>query len=542
MASENVFRTDVLVIGGGMAGCFAAIKAREHGADVSLVEKGYAGKSGSSPWPHSYCVFNPEWGHNLDDWMDHINIGGEHLNNREWTEIIFKESYARYCDLVSWGFEFLKDENGEPRRSKVPPLLTPSHTEALLMKQRELSHFLRKQAEKTGVTIMDRIMIIDLLKQEGNVIGAVGIPLDSDDIHIFKAKATIISTGCAGFKPSGWPIAELTGDGQAMAYRTGAELTGSEFVDTHSTRSDFPAWGMHFTDWRARKRRSRRTFNAEGDELQLYPGGRSYTLNIEFEAHAGRAPIYQEEEGEMIDVVGGAAGGMALHTTEGLWPVNKKCATNIPGLYGAGDSLGTLQIGTVYSGIGFALAGASVTGARAGTGAAEYALQTENPVVDEEDLERLKKVAHAPLVRKGGFSPGWVTQQLQSIITPYFILYIKQEERMQAALTMVEFIRDHLVPKLTAEDPHELRLAHETRNMVLAAEMKLKSSIFRTESRGCHYREDYPRRDDPNWLAWVILKQENNKMKAFKRDIPEKWWPDLSLPYEERYPIRFPGE
>ncbi|MBW1767471.1 MAG: FAD-binding protein, partial [Deltaproteobacteria bacterium] len=62
------------------------------------------------------------------------------------------------------------------------------------------------------------------------------------------------------------------------------------------------------------------------------------------------------------------------------------------------------------------------------------------------------------------------------------------------------------------------------------------------ESRGCHYREDYPRRDDPNWLAWVLLREEDGKMKVFKKPVPEEWWPDLSMPYEERYMWRFPGE
>ena len=127
-------------------------------------------------------------------------------------------------------------------------------------------------------------------------------------------------------------------------------------------------------------------------------------------------------------------------------------------------------------------------------------------------------------------------------MVPYFILRVKSEERLQATLTLVEFMRDHLVPKLKANDPHELRLAYETKNMVINAEMRLRASLFRTESRGYHYREDYPRRDDPNWLAWVLLKEEQGKMKAFKKPIPEEWWPDLSKPYEERYTARFPGE
>ena len=118
-------------------------------------------------------------------------------------------------------------------------------------------------------------------------------------------------------------------------------------------------------------------------------------------------------------------------------------------------------------------------------------------------------------------------------------MFIKKEDRMNAVLTLVEFMRDYLAPKLMAKDPHELRLALETKNMILNAEMRLRASLFRTESRGCHYREDYPRRDDPNWLAWVLLKEENGEMTAFKKPIPEAWWPDLSKPYEERYPSTF---
>ena len=91
-----------------------------------------------------------------------------------------------------------------------------------------------------------------------------------------------------------------------------------------------------------------------------------------------------------------------------------------------------------------------------------------------------------------------MTQVLQNTMIPYFITYIKKEDRMKAALTIVEFLRDHMVPKLFARDPHELRLAHETKNMVHTAEAKLRASLFRTESRGTHYREDYPRRDNPN--------------------------------------------
>jgi succinate dehydrogenase/fumarate reductase flavoprotein subunit len=95
---------------------------------------------------------------------------------------------------------------------------------------------------------------------------------------------------------------------------------------------------------------------------------------------------------------------------------------------------------------------------------------------------------------------------------------------------------------MVAKHVHELRLAHEARNRILSVEMMLRSSIFRTESRGIHYREDYPRRTDPDWFADVKIRDREGVMEVEKKPLPEKWWPDLSRPYRERYLRRFPGE
>ena len=163
----------------------------------------------------------------------------------------------------------------------------------------------------------------------------------------------------------------------------------------------------------------------------------------------------------------------------------------------------------------------------------------KKPIVDKEELARLKGILYTPTERKGGFSPGWVTQVLRNTLMPYWVFYLKHGERLEVALKQVEFLRDRIVPKLTAGDSHELRMALETKNMVLSAEMKLRISLFRTESRGTHFREDYPLRDDPTWLVWIKAKEEQGRMKLDKEPIPKKWWPDQSLSYKERYPLRF---
>ena len=107
---------------------------------------------------------------------------------------------------------------------------------------------------------------------------------------------------------------------------------------------------------------------------------------------------------------------------------------------------------------------------------------------------------------------------------------------------MVTFLKNHIASKLTAKDPHELRSAHETKNMILNAELMLRSALFRTESRGSHYREDYPKRNDPDWLAWVMAKEVQGEMTLYRDVLPKKWWPDLSKPYSARYPNKFFGE
>ena len=107
---------------------------------------------------------------------------------------------------------------------------------------------------------------------------------------------------------------------------------------------------------------------------------------------------------------------------------------------------------------------------------------------------------------------------------PNFIIYIKKGNLLNAALAYIEELRDHHVPMLRAANMHELRLAHETANMITTAEMKLKASIMRTESRCSHYRLDYPELDNENWQAWInIFKGEDGTMQFEKQ--PFNSWP-----------------
>jgi succinate dehydrogenase/fumarate reductase flavoprotein subunit len=560
---EHVVETDVLVIGGGMAGIFAAVKAREEGAAVTLVDKGYVSKSGATAFCGGYImVFNPEWGHDRNAWIQQISKSGEYVNNREWSEVVLQDSFARYRDLASWGVEFVKGESGGLHKNRTGVL------ESINMYRRVFTAPMRRHTLEIGVKILDRVMITDLIKRNEAVIGAIGFHTRNGQVFVFRAKATVVAAGMGGFKQAGLPTHFWTGDGEGMGFRAGAEISGKEFGGGgFGGIAAYPAWrghGMAFSKhWKFA--------GSEGDPIDhtaMYYGN-------EAAIHEGRGPVlwdldvatpedvksmlhHQASTGTLtetrragLDLAAGGKvpilgsgwlgasiqGGMG-----GLWAIDTHCATTLPGLYAAGDSCSTRQVGARYPATGFAIGHAAVTGARAGKAASQYASTRETVEPKIADLERLKTVLYDPMNRPGGFSPAWITRQIQNYMVPYYIWQIKQGERMKAMETMLEFVRDHLVPKLKAHDPHELRMAHETRNMALNADLMLKAASFRTESRGMFYREDYPQRRDPEWLAWVKVKAENGKPQVWKEPIPEAWWPDLTRSYQERYPMKYPGQ
>ena len=518
MVTQDDIETDVLVIGGGMAGIFAAIKAKEKDLDVTLVVKGAVGSSGMTPFANTFMVFDETRGHKREDWIQKFRKSSEYMVNLDYLEMLLDDSRARWEDLVSWGAVGVN----------------------------EFGPVLRKQVLKSGVRTLERIMVTDLIKQDGQIIGAIGFPFEKDRVIVIRTKATILCAGAGGFKPNGFPISSVTHDGDAMAYRVGTEIGGKEFVDFHYTGTEHTA--DSWFNWSPQH---------NGIHLTESPSsGRMPIIHFPLMVHKGEIPIihafppgFPEPPGGWPNatligkaITGNAGAGLGVHKSEGIWPADAKCASEVPGLFAAGDALCSMLCGAAYTGLGTSLSGSACQGARAGEAAAAYASNTRIPVIKEAELKRLKERLFEPRIREKGFTPAWVTQQLQNIMIPYYVLLIKEKGRLEAALRNIEFIRDHLSPKLMARDPHELRLVYETNNMILNAEMKLRAGLFRTETRGSHIREDYPVRKDPVWLAWVLCKEENGKMTCLKKPISRKWRPDLNLPADQRYWYKLPGE
>lgn len=537
---------DVLVIGGGMAGFFAALRAVEKGQKVVMVDKGTVGRSGFTPWANTFCVFDESLGDRADHWIKGVQAKGEYLVNLDYFSMLIDDSLARYNELLQWGIVDTRPE--WDRESSMPARkYLAGHDRRLL---------LPKVLKKSGVTMIQRVMITELLQHDGRVVGGMGFHMDKDELIAFHAKATVMCTGAGGYKAPGFPIHGSTFDGDAMAYRAGASISGKDFMDFHFT-GDIHPWDIFAMEEEVFVNR---IYPTKGPTVEGLGIGIDPIFEVQAEAPpitefmpedlAPPDPLDHRSQGKSLmpkmpngNIVMGAATGLGVHKSEGIWPVNNECFSGVPGLFAAGDALASMMCGAGYPTTGMGLAGSAVQGYRAGEAAAEFASQARMVPVSQTTLGRLRQDTMAPLGADRGFNPRWVNQILLNTMAPYYILLVMEKKRLESVLTQIEFIQDNVVPRIRAQDRHELRLAHEARNLVLNAEMKLRACLFRNESRGNHYREDFPARDDREWLAWVIISRDSDgKMDLRKHTVPAEWQGDLSQPYERRYPRRFPGE
>ena len=543
----RVFETDVLVIGGGFAGCFAAIKARQAGTEVLMAVKGRTGRSGLTPWANSWFVFKDTRGVTREQYLQQFVLSGEYLNNMDFVDILMAESYDRYLEVSSWGAQTGREYYYQPGTVTRSIEVVGS------------GDAMRKKAAASGVELLERVMITSLVKPFDKVIGAVGFHMESGQPYAILAKATVMAAGPASFKPlgMGYPCSAATADGDAMAYRAGAEISGKEFNDAHPARGANPLAEADPFPMRPATEMGGGPHGASGPAEHL--DGRRMGLRIQSAhgVHNGGLPVDPRFLFTPGSLPGGGGGeplgpfarspgystpGMSNHKCEGVFPQDLDGASNVPGLWAAGDGLSSMQNGAGYAGFGCSCAGSAVQGARAGRAAAEHARQEAAPAAGTALLDTLGQEMLAPLSRPRGFSPAWVTRVMQGIMFPYYVMYVKEKSRLEAALSQIAYLQDAYAPLLKVDDPHGLRSAHETRNMLLNAEMKLRAVLAREESRGTHFREDFPFRDDENWLAWVKLVEQDGRMAVVKHPLPASWRPDPALGYRDKYPVELLGE
>ncbi|MCL4440090.1 MAG: FAD-binding protein [Firmicutes bacterium] len=564
---NHILICDVLVVGGGSAGCMAAVRSAESGAKIILADKGHIGRSGSSPFAAgaiNICL--PDDDHQV--WLEEIITRGEYLNDQEWVKIQLAEGFDRMKELQSWGKEYGKrvleeDDQGNLIRRKARGNI---NTRTAIINAFPMMDTLRRKVQASGVELVERVMVTDLLLEGERVVGAIGIHCQSAELYLFQARSVVLAAGGCGFKSFFIGHHNLTGEAHYMAYRAGARLRNLDQAMSNTTAKNLDVHGLsHMVG------SGGRFLNGQGEEFMWKydpeVGSRArltkLVIGMAREVEAGRGPVYMDltavcpEDQQMLRKV--VPEGFRAFDRLGINPFNQKvewmpafmgslahgggihidtdCASTIPGLYAAGDASCTPEHGT-WSITGLNLTFCFVSGHRAGLAAAGFVRQAppadwDSPVLKDQLKNHVARLL-APVRRREGITADQVTCQLLEILTPYQVAYLRNETRLLESLKKVRSVSSDQVPRVAARDPHELVKANEVVNMAGVAEMILRSVLFRQESRGFVYREDFPLTDNINWLKWVAVQRGEAGMEVLAQDFPT---PYLEPP-REKYPPR----
>ena len=560
---------DVIIIGGGIAGCFAAVKAKETGAkDVLLIDKGYVGKSGCATFgAGSFKGYIPD-ADDYDLWYSKAVEEGCYMNDQEWLQAHLAEVFERVKDLENWGVRFMKEEDGSYRRIEGQGSSDKRPIPTLMFYGPELMDKARKAVLKAGVVIQDKTMVCKLLHSKDDpkaISGALGFHLETGEFTAYTGRSVVASAGAQCYKSNYGFHKMVTGDTHVMALEAGAELSNMEFACHHLSYAGFDTTGMNiiqgcrggfvnkdgdaFTEWYDPEYKDRGCLNRLSTAFGL-------------EADQGRAPIYLDvsyyKEREMnlfhdglpilykaFERAGiikdnefvqkrlewtsafsgtlGFGGGIRIRLDGG---------TNLKGLYAAGDASNGPASG-VEGFTAYGIPHATTNGARAGIGAAEYARTVGEVRVDQAEIDALIEEIRKPLSVKEGVEPDHIVTAVQEAIIPKDVYLLRTEENLQKALDQILYIKKYEMPYIKAYDSHYLRMAIEAKNMVLCAELFLRAALMRKETRGSHLRMDYPETDNKEWLKWILISQENGELKFRLEDVPIDKYP--MKPKEERY-------
>jgi succinate dehydrogenase/fumarate reductase flavoprotein subunit len=550
MTADRITDADVLVLGGGISGLIASIKAAESGTkQVLVVDKAKAGRSGCSHFGAGVFRTYIKEEDNFDDIRKELVMVNQDIIDQEWNDIFIESIHDLVVEMDQWGVEWEKTRDGKYKRVMIRFGSPERPLKALMFHGPQLMVTLRKKALEMGVMIRDRIMATDLLADGNTVSGAVGFNVRTGEFEIFRAKATIVTTGGTAYKSAFSGHKMQSGEAQAMLYRAGGELMNFDLCGQHVSCAEFDMAGMSmFVGQGGRFVNSRdEEFVHEYDPI--FKNRTSlYTLagSMAMEVKGGRGPIYLdmthftpeqvarlrrvtpfysrilEKAGVMVEdkitrKLEWVATNFGTLCTGGGAKIDHQCKTSLNALFASGDASSKVAISPAQSG---PLPWAAVTGSIAGASAASYAKETSLPKLDKDQIQYLKDSVLEPSNRRDGILPSHVIIKVQEVVTPYEVSVIKSKNSLSTALGSIEKIRDEELPELFSYDPHYLMLANETKSMVTNAEMWLRSCLFRTESRGTLMRTDHPYIDNDNWLKWVILRNENDSMKLWTEDLP----------------------
>jgi fumarate reductase (CoM/CoB) subunit A len=571
---ESVHETDVLVVGAGAAASRAALAAAQAGARTIVAVKKQVGRSGATNYPRK-GPYGSAWqaadgcsGAEDSPEVHYRDIMSAALGMADarmaWT--LAHEAPERLLELEAWGFALIRDPvqkvrhytgyscfGSQPRAHGMAADARGGHTGNLVAT-------LTRQLAGLDVTVHEHTAVVDLVVRDGACVGALAIDPDGR-LVAYRTGAVVLGTGGAGqMFPVNTAPGEMTGDGYAMALRAGAELVNMEFMQymVRAISGQVPNLGGPFwslepvirdgsgrdllgaglpagvsRDQVYRERTLHYPFSSRDQSrwvdlsiqrtIRAGAGTARGTVLVDFsgvDPATARLPRPQhrplttrvEIPDPVIEVT------HAAHAVNGGIRVSEWGESTVSGLFAVGETIagphGADRLG------GGMLAACNVFGARAGRQAAVYARGVERTPLAAAALA-------APLARLAQFGPeqstDWMSARraLRALAASTLVVLraARGLESMRAEVRHLRGTLDEPVRGLTGKTwGHAL----ETDNLLTVAEVMTEAALLRRESRGSHFRDDYPDQDDGRWRVSSFWKLENgrlvNRLGRYRQD------------------------
>ncbi|BBL62076.1 fumarate reductase (CoM/CoB) subunit TfrA [Methanobrevibacter arboriphilus] len=546
----RIIKSDVLIIGSGGAGCRAAIEISNNGLNPLIVSKGLSFRSG--------CTGMAEGGYNAafafvdeEDTKDiHFKDtikGGSYLNDSKLARILVDEATDRLIDLEEYGALFDRQDSGELNQR---PFGGQTFRRTCFQGDRtghEIMMALKEEIIKKKIPTIDEVMITSLILDDSKqkVIGAGGLSLKNSEIIFFQSKAVILATGGAGqLYPVTSNTLQKNGDGFALAYNVGADLIDMEEIQFHPTGMLYPdsRKGILVTEAVRGEggillNKNNERFMGNYDDRKELATRDVVSRAIYNEIRCGRG---NENGGVYLDVthlddevieekletmlfqfldVGVDIRKQPMevaptaHHFMGGVRIDENCRSTVNNLFAAGEAAGGVH-GANRLG-GNALADTQVFGKRAGISASKAAKSSDFEINNEEiknEIDRIDK-----LFKKGSILPFEIKKELQNLMWDK-VAIIRNEKDLKEASSHIKTLKEKLNDMDINNETHYnkgLQEALEVINMVEIAELTVKSALIRKESRGAHFREDFPDTKE-EWKKSIVM-NKNHSVKCVSR-------------------------
>ena len=535
---------EVAVVGGGAAAMRAAIAAHDARARTVIISKQTPGHSGNTVIARSghSSPFHAE--DTPEIFVADVLKGGEYVNHHPMVCTLGAEACARIEELVSWGVPFLTQNS----HIETQPSAGHSYARGCYTVKNiatEVARPVRHQVDQRGIAVLDHLMLHELLVDHGRCYGAVGVHRNSGDIYIVHAHATILATGGgAEVYAQTTNVSGVTGDGLAMALRAGVELVDMEFVQYYPVSLRWPVTRLLASPTLFPL--GAKLYNTLGERFMaaLPQGTENVTRDVRSRAifreiAAGRgvnddavimslADISEADFRRYAPDMAHIADIKNVDYRTAQFLVRPEAhffcggirtdawgATTLPGLYAVGEAAGGCHGANRLANNAFTEC--YVFGKRAGEHAAGHArsLAVTPPAVAALSQEGIQRLAQR--AGQGAGSPDYksVTKTLRQEMWEH-VGVVRHATALQCALQTIRMLTAQ-ARAYAGERPAMLVKCLELDNLCRTAEAIALAALTRQESRGTHYREDFPDKDDTAWHCNVVVRQEGDgTLRAYK--------------------------